>query len=300
MGLTTFLKNFDGLSLTFSLAFLTAYGGHFLTKWRVGDIQEVQKRVLYGKAESLNGSELIDFMNAIIEENPKILMPAKKGNRRLFTTSMAFFIVAFCTTFYTGLSQIFLKTFTEGQIASINGVLYIVFFALLVLAVLLLMWEYRYWVDFGRFKTEYPSKVFKSIKVICEEAKSHIKQISSHDLLNKLNSIRQIKSVTDNIPPDLNEKELLEKLKTDPESRKNLANRLVRLFGLRNELIPYIDSRIVDLIDKHLLALFIIETGKYIFKEDKIEEFVTFITEIRSLVNTLEKKLRQEYEEHVK
>lgn len=173
MGLTTFLKGFDGLSLTFSLAYLSAYTGHFLTKRHVGDIQEVQKRVLYGKAESLNGSELIDFINAIVQEDSKIFIPAKKGNRILFTISIAFFVVAFCSTFYTGLSQIFFKAFTEREIAFINDVVYIVFFALLALAVLLLIFEYLYWIDFSRFKTEYPSRVSKSIKVVCEEGKSH-------------------------------------------------------------------------------------------------------------------------------
>ena len=64
-------------------------------------------------------------------------------------------------------------------------------------------------------------------------------RIAGGEINDKFIALREIRSVVENIPPNLTTKELEEKLKSDPDFRNNLTNRLVRLFGLRNELIPY-------------------------------------------------------------
>lgn len=296
MGIATFFQNPDNLSLALTLTLLSVYGGHFLAKWRVGNIREVQKRVLYGKAKSLNMPELIDFIDAVIKEDPRILMPAKEGNKLLYSTFIVFFIVAFFTIFYTGLSQIFSETFISDDLA--HDIIYVVFFVLLGFAVYLLKLEYQYWILFGRLKTEYPDKLANSI-IVCKE-KSPVKEESLDHLEHELEAFRKIKSVVANIPPNINKNKLVEKLKIDSGFRIRLTNRLVRLFGLRDELIPYIDSRFVDLIDNQFQPLFIIETGEYTFKEERLEEFVTFTETIITLTHTVEKELTQEHEKHIK
>jgi len=296
MGIATFFQNPDNLALALTIACLSAYLGHFLAKGRVGDIRDVQKRVLYGKAKSVNMPELIDFIDAVIKEDPRILMPAKEGNKVLYGTFIVFLIVAFVTIFYTGLSQIFSETFISDDLA--HDITYIVFFALFVFTVYLLKLEYQYWILFGRLKAEYPEKLSNSI-IVCEK-KSAIKQNSLDHLEHELEAFRKIKSVVANIPPNLNKNRLFEKLKIDSGFRRRLTNRLFRLFGLRDELIPYIDSRFVDLIDNQLRPLFTIENGKDTFEEEKLEEFVSFTEKIITLTHTLEKELTQEYEKQVK
>ena len=130
--------------------------------------------------------------------------------------------------------------------------------------------------------------------------KTIVKQLSADRLQKKFNALSEIKSVVDNIPPNLNKDKLREKLKKDSEFCKNLTGRLVRLFGLRNELIPYLDSTFVDLIDSDFQKLYDIGIGQYNFKNEKIDEFVNFTEKIISLTNSIENKLRQKQEKQLK
>ena len=79
--------------------------------------------------------------------------------------------------------------------------------------------------------------------------KSYIEQISLDYLRQRFDALRQIKSVVKDLwsSPNISRQELLEKLNADPGYRKDLSERLIRLFGLRNELIPYIEPEFVNL-----------------------------------------------------
>jgi hypothetical protein len=70
---------------------------------------------------------------------------------------------------------------------------------------------------------------------------------------------------------------------------------LVRLFGLRSELIPFIEPDVVDLIDKRLAPLYIIENGSYTFRADKLSEFADVAVSAKTLVAFVEDKLTQKY-----
>lgn len=107
---------------------------------------------------------------------------------------------------------------------------------------------------------------------------------------SKFKALREIKFVISNIPPHLSRKELEDRLKNDQEFRESLAHRLVRLFGLRNELIPYIEPEIIDLIDKQLEPLFIIENGSYTLRTERNPEFAAFAENIKLLVAAIEEK----------
>ena len=111
---------------------------------------------------------------------------------------------------------------------------------------------------------------------------------------DKFNALRKIKSVIANIPPNLNKEELEGRLNSDPEFCSDLTSRLVRLFGLRDELIPFIEQELVDLIDNQLKPLFIIETGTFTFRTDKIQEFANFADEVKTLVASIEGKYTKE------
>ena len=129
--------------------------------------------------------------------------------------------------------------------------------------------------------------------------KTYIKQLLLDNLKQKFDALRQIKSVIGNIPPNLSKKELIERLSSDSEFCKSLTNRLVRLFGLRNELMPFVDSQFINLIDTRLESLFMIENGAYTCREEKIEEFGNFAEEARSLAGSIEEELTQEYKNHL-
>ena len=125
------------------------------------------------------------------------------------------------------------------------------------------------------------------------------KAINEH-LQQKFYALRKVKAVVDNIPRGLERDEVLERLKTDPNLLKELTSRLVRLFGLRNELIPYLEPEFVELIDTQLQPFYIIQTGSYTFREEKLEEFVVFMEQLPPLVLSMEKRLMQEYEKSLK
>ena len=130
--------------------------------------------------------------------------------------------------------------------------------------------------------------------------KTYVRQLLVDSLKNKFDALREIKSVIGNIPPDLNKKGLIERLSNDDDFRKSLTGRMVRLFGLRNELIPFITPEFVDLIDAQLEPLYIIENGIYSFRPDKLQAFAMFADEARLLVASIETKLTEEFKKQLK
>jgi len=130
--------------------------------------------------------------------------------------------------------------------------------------------------------------------------KSFARQLLVDSLKNKFDALRELKSVIQNIPPDLNEKALVEKLRNNPDFRESLTGRMIRLFGLRNELIPFIAPEFVKLIDSQLEPLYMIENGSYTFKNEKIQEFGAFAEKAKQLVSSIEIKLSEEYKDQLK
>lgn len=130
--------------------------------------------------------------------------------------------------------------------------------------------------------------------------KTHVRQLLVDTLKNKFDALREIKSVMGNIPPDLNKEGLIERLRNDDDFRNSLTGRMVRLFGLRNELIPFIAPEFVDLIDTQLEPLFTIENGRYTFRPERLQAFAMFADEARMLVSSIETKLTEEYKKQLK
>jgi len=130
--------------------------------------------------------------------------------------------------------------------------------------------------------------------------KTYVRQLLVDTLKNKFDALREIKSVMGNIPPDLNKEGLIERLRNDDDFRNSLTGRMVRLFGLRNELIPFIAPEFVDLIDTQLEPLFTIENGRYTFRPERLQAFAMFADEARLLVSSIETKLTEEYKKQLK
>ena len=84
------------------------------------------------------------------------------------------------------------------------------------------------------------------------------------------------------------------------EFQESLTGRMVRLFGLRNELIPFITPEFVELIDSQLAQLYKIENGSYDFKLEKMQEFGIFAERAKRLVSSIEIKLSADYKEQLK
>ncbi len=130
--------------------------------------------------------------------------------------------------------------------------------------------------------------------------KSYVKEISLDNLRRKFDALREIKAVLDNISPNLSKEDLFDKLTRDAEFRKGSSERIQQLFGLRNELMPYIDPEFVEFIDEKLKPLFNVATGVYTYKEEKNDEFATFLVEAITMADSIEKKLTKEYKRHFK
>ena len=124
---------------------------------------------------------------------------------------------------------------------------------------------------------------------------SQWKQRRLDRLADSFNALREIRRIVEDVPPDLKIDELRERL-ADDNFRRNLGNRFVRLFGLRTELIPSLDNDIVDFIDNQLRPLYIIETGTYDLREERVAEFAVSCLELRKLSHRVEKQLSGEYE----
>ena len=130
--------------------------------------------------------------------------------------------------------------------------------------------------------------------------KSYAKEISLDNLRRKFDALRKIKWVLEDIPSNLSKEDLSDRLTTDAEFRGRLSERIQRLFGLRNELMPYIDTEFVEIIDNKLKPLFNVATGVHTYKEEKNEAFAAFLTESTTMADSIEKKLTKEYKRHFK
>jgi hypothetical protein len=125
---------------------------------------------------------------------------------------------------------------------------------------------------------------------------SQWKQRRLDNLLSRLAALREVMSVTDNIPSNLDFTGLKLKIANDPEFYKNLNYRLIRLFGLRTELTPYLEPEIRKFIDYSFRPLFDIGVGSYKLLPDKEDKFAHAAIELRRITNSVEEKLIKEHE----
>lgn len=102
--------------------------------------------------------------------------------------------------------------------------------------------------------------------------------------------------MADNVPPELSTTDLKARLAEDPEFCMRLNHRLIRLFGLRTELTPYLEPEIRRFIDGTFRPLFTIAVGSYELPPEKVDRFANAAIELRRLTGTVEEKLISEHE----
>ena len=112
------------------------------------------------------------------------------------------------------------------------------------------------------------------------------------ELLEKrFDAFRQLKAVTDSIQRGDTVEQLAGRFATEPELLSALKHRLVRVFGLRRELVPYLDHKIALYIDQELYPLFHAETGTYELKPGVEHRFAQCCVELVGEIDRLEKDL---------
>jgi len=112
------------------------------------------------------------------------------------------------------------------------------------------------------------------------------------ELLEKrFEAFRQLKEVIDSIPREATVDELTARVKTEPELLNSLKHRLVRLFGLRIELVPWLDEKIGLYIDQRFRSLFRAEIGTYELKPGVEDKFAPCCVELVGEIDRLEKEL---------
>lgn len=113
-------------------------------------------------------------------------------------------------------------------------------------------------------------------------------------LKDRFAALSEVMNVVDNVPPDVTGHELVARLANDEEFRKSLVHRLLRLFGLRNELISPLDRELVRFIDQRFRPLFVAGVGSYELPADRLAQFGAAAFELRGLVQRVELKLLAE------
>jgi len=132
--------------------------------------------------------------------------------------------------------------------------------------------------------------------VLVESVNAQIRltKLQDEDLSKRLDSIRELKQVVDDIPRGSAD-ELLKKLDGDTELCRSLTSRMVRLFGLRRELIPNLEPELIDLIDHEFEKFYIVEVGHCTFRRERLHEFAVFAEKITGVVRAIEKSLTDEH-----
>lgn len=121
--------------------------------------------------------------------------------------------------------------------------------------------------------------------------RSERRRHASELLERRFEAFRQMKAVTDNIPRETTVDELKARFKDEPTLLQNLGSRLVRLFGLRRELVPYLDDRMGSYIDQELGSLYRAETGTYEMQPGVEDRFARCCVELVTEINRIEKQL---------
>lgn len=119
------------------------------------------------------------------------------------------------------------------------------------------------------------------------------------NLEKRFEAFRQLKQVIDNIPRELSAKELEARMNSEPEFLKSIEHRLIRLFGLRRELIPYLDESMVSFIDRRFSPLFRAETGSCDLKPDALESFSRCCEDLVKETDSIEKRLGELYRKKI-
>lgn len=122
-------------------------------------------------------------------------------------------------------------------------------------------------------------------------SQQHQRRIDALD--RRLDAYRQLKHVLENVP-DVTAEALLARLQSDPALSSNLQHRLARLFGLRVELVPYLDPSIAKAIDQQFSPAFRYEAGSCELVD--LQRFATSAVGLLEQCNALESKLVREYE----
>lgn len=129
---------------------------------------------------------------------------------------------------------------------------------------------------------------------------SQLRERRVERLNNKLEAQRELMGVVANIPPELDLSSMKHRLEVDPKLRADLSQRLVRLFGLRIELIPFLEKELIEFIEDRFRPLYKIEAGTYTFLEGQTDNFAAAIIELRSLSQKAETSLTKEYDHIMK
>jgi hypothetical protein len=129
---------------------------------------------------------------------------------------------------------------------------------------------------------------------------SQWKQRRLDNLQNRLAAHKEVMSVATNVPPDLSVIDLKAKYATEPEYCKNLNHRLIRLFGLRTELTPYLEPEVRRFIDTTFRPLFSVGLGSYEPLLEKLDGLAHAAIELRYLAWSVEAKLIAEHERLVR
>lgn len=157
-----FFENPNQFVLWLSAFYIGGYVFVLQRSWQLGNKQEAQKSAIYGIAQKFDEKELIDVIENIINEEPRILMPVKK-NWILSLISFLFLVAAFFSAFFEQLAILFPIFLNYGLVP------YSLFFVFFIFGLILLGFQYKYLVTIAHFKDQHSQKGNKKIRVVVDK-----------------------------------------------------------------------------------------------------------------------------------
>ena len=136
--------------------YIAAYAAVLVKGWRVGDRRAAQRAALYGVALEFHAQELIDLINRVLDEEPRILMPVKK-HWILFVVSIFVTASALFATFFDPFTKIY------PPISPYGPALFTFFFLFCATGLLLIALQYKYLIAIERFRDQHVQSGSKKV-----------------------------------------------------------------------------------------------------------------------------------------
>jgi hypothetical protein len=129
---------------------------------------------------------------------------------------------------------------------------------------------------------------------------SQRKQRRLDHLNERFAALCEVMKIVDNIPHNLKRKDLINMINRDSDLHSKLTSRLIRLIGIRSELISSLEPEFINFIDNKFRPLFLNAVGSWELSPDKTSDFAEVVCDLQKLVEQIELKLLTEQNKLIK
>lgn len=162
------------IALTLSLAYLAGLlAGHWRARKfgrnnsvRLYQLQQIQKRTIIGVAKKSANNDIVEVINEIRNENPKVLLRIKTRNWLFYIFNILTFLFGALNVGYGKLPVYFQSV---SQYVT-QGELFVAFLGILLFSSAVLFYEITYWVEFERLSRIYADNAQDERMIVTRES----------------------------------------------------------------------------------------------------------------------------------